>query len=141
VHPQQLLEQRLALLGLGRQVGRRSSLLLPLRYRVGVVHAPQRRFFVVMAALAVLIALMQGTTEVTELALYAGPVLLLVGLLLCGRFVGEEHIVRRLRCAAPAFRSRRVKVRWLRVPARTLSSLLAHDPRIERGPPACVLAA
>jgi hypothetical protein len=105
------------------------------------VYAPQRRFFAVMAALAVLIALLQGTTGLTELVLYAGPALLIAGLLLCGRFVGEEHIVRRLRRIAPVSRIRRVRARWPRVPARTLSSLLAHDPRVERGPPARVLAA
>ena len=96
-----------------------------------------------MAAFAVLIALLQGTTGLTDLALYAGPVILLAGLLLCGRFVGEEHIVRRLRLrrVAPALRPRHVKVRWPRVPARALSSLLVHDQRLERGPPACVPAA
>jgi hypothetical protein len=94
-----------------------------------------------MAALAVLIALLQGTTGLTDLALYAGPALLLAGLLLCGRFVGEERIVARLRRTAPAARTRRVRTRWPRVPARTLASLLAHDPRVERGPPAGLLAA
>ena len=94
-----------------------------------------------MAALAVLLALLQGTTGLTDLVLYAGPALLIAGMLLCGRFVGEEHIVRRLRRAAPVGRTRRVRARWPRVPARTLSSLLAHDPRVERGPPARVLAA
>jgi hypothetical protein len=105
------------------------------------VYAPQRRFFAVMTALAVLIALLQGTTGLTDLTLYAGPALLIAGLLLCGRFVGEEHIIRRLRGAAPVVRTRRMRGRWPRVPARTLASLLAHDPRVERGPPAGVLAA
>ena len=105
------------------------------------MYAPQRRFFAVMTAFAVLIAVLQGTTGSSDLVLYAGPVLLIAGLLLCGRFVGEEHIVRRLGRSAPIARIRRLRARWPRVPARTLSSLLAHDPRVERGPPARVLAA
>ena len=113
----------------------------PVGYFVGVVYAPQRRFFAVMTALAVLVAVLQGTTGLTDLALYAGPALLLAGLLLCGHFVGEEQIVRRLRRSALVTRTRRVRARWPRVPARTLASLLAHDPRVERGPPAGLLAA
>jgi hypothetical protein len=105
------------------------------------VYAPQRRFFAVMTAFAVLVTVLQGMAGVTDLVLYAGPALLIAGLLLCGRFVGEEHIVRRLRRIAPAGRARRARARWPRPPARTLSSLLAHDPRVERGPPALVLAA
>ena len=105
------------------------------------MYARQRRFFAVMTAFAVLIALLQGITGLSDLALYAGPVLLITGMLLCGRFVGEERIIRRLRGAAPVNRRRRLRVRWPRVPARTLASLLAHDPRVERGPPARVVAA
>ena len=41
-----------------------------------------------------------GLIDVAELALYASPFLLLAGLLLSGRFVGEETILRR-RAAAP----------------------------------------
>jgi hypothetical protein len=110
-------------------------------YGVGVVFAPQRRFFAVMTALAVVIVLLQGATGLTDLVVYAGPARLIAGLLLCGRFVGEEHIVRRLRRSAPIGRTRPVRARWPCVPARTLASLLAHDPRVERGPPAGVLAA
>jgi len=94
-----------------------------------------------MTAFAVLLALLQGMAGLTDLVLYAGPALLIAGLLLCGRFVGEERIVRRLRRLAPIGRTRRVRTRWPRVPARTLSSLLAHDPRVERGPPARALTA
>ena len=107
----------------------------------GVVFTPQRRFFGVMTALAVLLALLQGMTGLTDLVIYAGPALLIAGLLLSGRFLGEEHMVRRLRRFAPSRRLRRVRARWPRVPARTLASLLAHDPRVERGPPVLVLAA
>ena len=104
------------------------------------MYAPQRRFFAVLAGLAVLLSALQGVTGIAELALYGAPLLLLAGLLLCGRFVGEERIVARLRTAVVG-RVRRARTRWARMPARTLSSLLAHDPRVERGPPALVLAA
>ena len=77
----------------------------------------------------------------TDLALYAGPVLLLAALLLSGRFVGEQRFVERLRRSTHGRRPRRARARWSRVPARTLSSLLAHDPRVERGPPLGALAA
>jgi hypothetical protein len=108
---------------------------------VAVVFVPQRRFHLVMAVLAALLALLQGTTGLPEVALFAGPVLLLAGLLVCGRFVGEEHIVRRLRRAAADVSAKRIAARWPRVPARTLASLLAHDPRVEHGPPHLVSAA
>jgi hypothetical protein len=108
---------------------------------VGVVLALQRGFFAVVAAFAVLLAVLHGTAGLTDLVVYAGPLLLIAGLLLSGRFVGEERIVERLERFVAVARSRRVRARWPRVPARTLSSLLAHDPRDERGPPAGVLAA
>jgi hypothetical protein len=63
------------------------------------------------------------------------PVLLLFGLLLCGRYVGEErlHALRRAALAAP----RRRAPRRLPRPASELplASLLARRPRLERGPP------
>jgi hypothetical protein len=105
------------------------------------VLTPQRRFFAVLAALAAVMTLLQGTAGLTDLVLYAGPALLLAGLFLSGRFVGEDRIVSRRTRFAQVARTRRVRARWPRVPARTLSSLLAHDPRIERGPPARALAA
>ena len=106
-----------------------------------VVYAPQRSFFAVMTAFAVLIALLQGATGLTDLALYAGPALLLAGLLLCRplRRRGAHRPAPAVRRSV--VRARRVRARWPRVPARTLASLLAHDPRVERGPPAGALAA
>jgi hypothetical protein len=101
----------------------------------------QRRFFAVLAGLAALLAAIEGFAGVGDLVLYGAPALLIAALLLSGRFVGEERIVARLRRAAPLGRPRRVRARWPRVPARTLASLLAHDPRVERGPPALLIAA
>jgi hypothetical protein len=105
------------------------------------MHLTQRRFFAVLAGLAMALAVLQGMSGVTDLLLYGAPALLIAALLLSGRFVGEERIADRLRRAAPVGRPRRVRARWPRVPARTLASLLAHDPRVERGPPALLIAA
>jgi hypothetical protein len=46
-----------------------------------------------------------------EVALYASPFLLLAALLLCGRFVGEDEILRR-RVAPAVPRARRERARW-----------------------------
>ena len=78
--------------------------------------------------------------DVAELALYASPFLLLAALLLSGRFVGEETILRR-RVAAPVPRVRRERARWLRRDALAPVLVPVHDPRVERGPPALTTAA
>ena len=78
--------------------------------------------------------------DVAELALYASPFLLLAGLLLSGRFVGEETILRR-RVAAPAARVRRERARWPRRDALAPALAPVHDPRVERGPPRLITAA
>jgi hypothetical protein len=75
-----------------------------------------------------------------ELALYASPFLLLAGLLLTGRFVGEQTILRR-RVAAVVPRPRHERARWPRVTFRVPLAALVHDPRVERGPPAPAPAA
>ncbi len=112
-----------------------------MRYLGPDVSGSRRRFFACFAALAAVLFVLQGVAGLTDLVLYAGPALLLAVLLLSVRFVGEDRIVERWRRAMPTVRARRVRARWPRVPARTLSSLLAHDPRVERGPPALLLAA
>jgi hypothetical protein len=111
------------------------------RYLAPDVSGSRRRFFACFAALAALLFVLQGAAGLTDLVLYAAPALLLAALLLSGRFVGEDRIVERWRRGMPTTRARQVRARWSRVPARTLSSLLAHDPRVERGPPAPLLAA
>lgn len=110
-------------------------------YRAFAMRTPQRRFFAVMAALAVPLAVAQGATEVAELVLYAGPVLLVAGLLVCGRFVGEERIVERLQRRIPGGRLPRVRGVWPRLAVPPLASLLWHDPCSQRGPPAAIHAA
>jgi hypothetical protein len=78
--------------------------------------------------------------QVAELALYAGPFLLLAGLLLSGRFLGEETILRR-RATPVAPRRPRERARWPRPVALAPALALVHDPRSERGPPSPVTAA
>jgi hypothetical protein len=75
-----------------------------------------------------------------ELALYASPCLLLAALLLAGRFVGEDTILRR-RVAPVVPRLRRDGARWPWRDALAPAFVPVHDPRVERGPPAAALAA
>ena len=104
------------------------------------MQAPEQRIFSVLAAVAAAVAVAQGLTDVAELALYASPFLLLAGLLLSGRFVGEATILRR-RAAAPVARMRRERARWPRRATLAPAFLPVHDPRIERGPPVPATAA
>ena len=78
--------------------------------------------------------------DVVELALYASPFLLLAGLLLSGRFVGEETILRR-RVVSVVGRVRRARARWPRRDALAPAFVPVHDPRVERGPPVLTTAA
>ena len=87
-----------------------------------------------LGCVAIAVSAAQGITGISELALYAAPFLLLLGLLLSGRFVGEEAILaRRLRAAA---RLRPLPRRWAALHARPLASLLERSTRLVRGPPA-----
>jgi hypothetical protein len=88
-----------------------------------------------MAAAAVAAGAAQVALGSPELALTFAPLLLIVGLLVSGRYLGEERILARLPAPAPR-RRRSAAVRWLRAAERTLASLLARSPRSERGPPA-----
>ena len=90
-----------------------------------------------MALLALVCAVAQGWSGVLELSLYLTPVLLLVALLLCGRYVGEERILaRRARRARALPRAPRGMPRV--ASSRPLVSLLAQRARRERGPPLAV---
>jgi hypothetical protein len=93
-----------------------------------------------LGAAALVIAAAQGVTGVTELAFYAGPFLLVIGMLLSGRFIGEQAILAR-RAAAAAPRLRPERRRWSPARARPLTSLLERSPRSLRGPPALPCAA
>ena len=100
----------------------------------------QRRFLAALTALAALVALAQGMSGVTELALYLTPLFLIAALLLCGRYIAEDRIVRRWRGTRPARRMRRVAGRWTAVAVLPFASRLDRGPRPQRGPPALVAA-
>jgi hypothetical protein len=105
------------------------------------VEGLQRRFLVCMTAFAVLAAVIQAVSGMSELVLYLTPLFLIAALLLCGRYVAEERIVRRWRAhGAVHRRSRRERGRWPIVSETPLVSLLERSPRLERGPPALVSA-
>jgi hypothetical protein len=82
---------------------------------------------------ALVLTAVQGLTGVQDLAFYAGPFLLLIGLLLSGRFIGEAAILAR-RPSPP--RLRPAHRRWSTVLEHALASLLERSTRQLRGPPA-----
>ena len=96
----------------------------------------QRRFLGCLTVFAVLAAAVQAMSGMTELALYLTPLFIIAALLLCGRYVAEERIVRRWRASVPRRRPRRVRGRWRPATAEPFVSLLERSPRLERGPPA-----
>jgi hypothetical protein len=69
---------------------------------------------------------------VTELLFYAAPFLVMLCLLLAGRFIGEEKILA-LRVAKP--RLRPAKRRWIATRSLALVSLLERSTLLLRGPP------
>ena len=94
----------------------------------------QRALLALLGCAALVVAAAQGVTGVSQLALYAGPFLVLLGLLLSGRFIGEERILARRAAPAPRPRAARASWAWLReLPC---ASLLERSPRLLRGPPA-----
>ena len=97
--------------------------------------ARQRRLNAFLTAAAIALAGVQALVGGVDLLLAAAPLLLLAGLLLCGRYLGEERILERLIRRAPV-RPRRRAARWRPAVERAMSSLLARTPRHERGPPA-----
>jgi hypothetical protein len=105
-----------------------------------IVDGVQRRFLAWLTAFAVLAAVAQGMSGANELALYLTPLFLIAALLLCGRYVAEDRIVRRWRASVPQRRARRVRGRWRPVDHDIYVSLLERSPRVERGPPALVSA-
>ena len=79
----------------------------------------------------------QGLTGMQELVFYGGPFLLLIGLLLSGRFIGERAILARR--PQMLVRLRPAARHWTRVLERPLASLLERSTRQLRGPPAAAL--
>jgi hypothetical protein len=98
-----------------------------------------RRFLLVLGAAAAAVAVVQGLTGLTDLTLYAAPLLLIVTLLLGGRFVGEERILARWGAARPRRRASAQR-RWTHARDRALTSLLECGTCTLRGPPAGVVA-
>jgi hypothetical protein len=96
----------------------------------------QRRFLACLTAFAVLATVAGGMSGIGELALYLTPLFLIAALLLCGRYVAEDRIVRRWRASARMRRARPARDRWRPVAETALASLLERSPRLERGPPA-----
>ena len=94
----------------------------------------ERRALMLLAAAAVVLAAVMGVTGSFELVLYGGPLLFITGLLLSGRFIGEERILARR--AAPAPRRRAARASWARLRERPLASLLERSPALLRGAPA-----
>lgn len=89
-----------------------------------------------LAVAAVLVVVAQGMLGAADLALYAMPTLLIVAMLLSGRFVGEERILARWRRSAPVRAARPVRTRWRGLPERAFVSLFERSVQLERGPPA-----
>ena len=97
----------------------------------------ERRTLLLLAAAAVCLAGVQAATG-EELVFYAGPLLLIAGLLLSGRFIGERRILALRTAPAPA--RARARQRWSHTRDRALASLLERSPRLLRGPPAPLAA-
>jgi hypothetical protein len=96
----------------------------------------QRRFLICLTAVAALAATAQGLSGVSELVLYLTPLFVIAALLLCGRYVAEERIVRRWCAGVPSRRPRELRGRWQAVSEAPLAWLLERSPRDERAPPA-----
>jgi hypothetical protein len=97
--------------------------------------ASARRFLLVLAAAAAAVVAVQGLTGLTDLALAAWPLFLIVALLLGGRFVGEDRIVARWTARLPRTRRSRTARRWSRGRERALTSRLDSAACTLRGPP------
>jgi hypothetical protein len=108
-------------------------------YAVAAMRTP-RALLLLLGFAALLIAGVQGLTGATELAFYAGPFLLVLGLLLSGRFIGEDAILAR-RVKRAAARLRPAPKRWATARELPLASLLERSTRLLRGPPASFRAA
>jgi hypothetical protein len=95
----------------------------------------ERRHLLLLGAIAVALTVAQAVTGMDTLVLTLGPPLLIFGLLLSGRYLGEERILTRRLARAPLPRAR-VRRRWARGHERALASLLARRACPKRGPPA-----
>jgi hypothetical protein len=94
-----------------------------------------RALLLLLGCAALALTAVQGLTGMQDLVFYAGPFLLVLGLLLSGRFIGEQAILAR-RPAPP--RRRPASRCWRAVLEHALASLLERSTRRLRGPPAAV---
>ena len=101
--------------------------------------ARQRRFLTAMAVLALACAVLQAVTGDAQLVLHLTPLFLIGGLLLAGRYVGEDRIVA---AGAPRWPSRAgARARPLAAARRARPRLAARaHPSLLRGPPAALAA-
>jgi hypothetical protein len=97
-----------------------------------------RALLLLLGCAALALMAVQGLTGMQELVFYGGPFLLLIGLLLSGRFIGEDAILAR---RPVLVRLRPPSRHWTRVLERPLVSLLERSTRQLRGPPAAPLHA
>jgi hypothetical protein len=95
-----------------------------------------RALLVILGCAALALAAVQGLTGMQELVFYGGPILLLFGLLLSGRFIGEDAILARRKTPV---RLRPLARHWSPVLERPLGSLLERSTRQLRGPPVAAL--
>src|SRR3954451_12357901 len=95
-----------------------------------------RILLVLLGCAALALAAVQGLTGMQDLVFYAGPFLLVLGLLLSGRFIGEDAILAR-RARPP--RPRPAARHWSPILEHALASLLERSTRQLRGPPAAAL--
>jgi hypothetical protein len=100
----------------------------------------QRALLLLLGCAALALTAVQSLTGMHDLVFYAGPFLLLVGLLLSGRFIGEDAILARRR-SAPEQVLRLAARRWSPVREHALASLLERSTRQLRGPPRAPLRA
>jgi hypothetical protein len=94
-----------------------------------------RSLLIALGCAALALSAVQGLTGMEDLVFYAGPFLLLLGLLLSGRFIGEQAILAR-RPSPP--RPRPASRHWTPVLEHALASLLERSTRQLRGPPAAL---
>jgi hypothetical protein len=91
-----------------------------------------RSLLLMLGCAALAVAAVQALTG-EPLVLYAAPFLVLAGLLLSGRFIGEDAILARRTVAAVV--PRPVRRHWSPVREHALASLLDRSTRQLRGPP------
>ena len=89
-----------------------------------------RAHFLLLAFAAVAAWVVGGS----DVVLYLGPFLLVAGLLLSGRYVGEERIL--AFCRARGVPKLRAALAWPSLPEAPVVARFERTPRTLRGPPA-----